>query len=99
MCFDGESPEFYNEKIVRANKAHTCYECNSAIIKGDRYQRCSGKWNSEFSEFKLCLDCMTMREKIQRIEISHGCSHSESSPPFGELRYVRKEYLEIEETK
>lgn len=96
MCFDGESPECFTQIIRKARKEHKCYECRRLIAKGEQYEYSSGIWAGEAQSFKLCLDCVNLKSKIEAIELSHGCSLSESSPGFGELIEAAKEYGLIE---
>ena len=71
----GEYPEFYTDKVVTAKKQHKCYECGETISIGDKYQRCSGKWDGEVLTYKTCLGCMRIRDAY--------CSNGWV---FGELR-------------
>lgn len=31
MCFDGDAPDFYEQKNVRARKEHRCCECAEKV--------------------------------------------------------------------
>lgn len=62
---DFEPPEFFNEVIHTARKQHQCCECPNKIEPGERYERVAGKWDGEFCEFKTCLPCAALRNKLQ----------------------------------
>jgi hypothetical protein len=60
--YDGlGSDDFSKSVIVRASKAHKCCECEQAIAKGQRYERCSGKSDGEFFSESSCLRCTEIR--------------------------------------
>ena len=63
--YDGESPEFYNEKIVKANKEHICGECKKKIKKGEKYEIIAGKWEGDFLTHKQCLMCSQIRDDFK----------------------------------
>lgn len=92
MCFSGEPPECSTEKIRKSRKEHQCFECGRVIIKGEKYKYVSGVWNREAQSFKTCLDCLDLKSEIERIELAHGCSLNEASPPFGDLINAALEY-------
>lgn len=48
-CDDG--PEFYHEELVTARKPHKCCETGKIIRPGEKYWRCSGKWDGRMSTF------------------------------------------------
>lgn len=55
--WDGDEATFYNETEVVARKSHVCYECRSEIVKGQKYERVTGKWDGEISTYKFCAGC------------------------------------------
>lgn len=66
-CFYVEAdihPDFYNEKIRRARKEHTCCECGCTIVVGDSYEYVSGKWDGYVSTYKTCPVCVELRAKF-----------------------------------
>ena len=96
MCFYGlEYPDFYTDKWYKTRKQHRCDECTKAILIGQTYLRASGKWEGEIQTFKTCEDCEELRGQITRIELSRGCSPSESTPGHGQLMEVKAEYPEL----
>jgi hypothetical protein len=48
---DFEPPSFYIERMLTAKKSHVCIETGLPIHKGERYWRCSGKWEGSFLSF------------------------------------------------
>lgn len=64
MCYcDYDSfPEFFHSSTRRARKQHECCECREQIMPGEAYQRCVGKWDGIFSEYKTCLPCSRIRQ-------------------------------------
>ena len=57
-------PEFYDQRIVKARKAHKCCELGCAIIPGDQYERFSGKWEGDFHCYSTCLACVEKRKVV-----------------------------------
>jgi len=57
---DGERPDLYEERVIKARKDHRCYECSGVIPKGEHYNRAKGMWDGEFSSFATCGDCKAM---------------------------------------
>lgn len=75
---DGEYPNIFEEKIVKARKEHTCCECQNKIFKNEVYSKVKGHWtDGGWQEFKTCIKC---------IEIRHEVSSQEwGIPAFGNL--------------
>ena len=67
VCIGGgsyESPEFFNESIVKSRKEHKCCECFRVIPKGLQYQHISGKWDGYIETYKTCMDCKYIRDGL-----------------------------------
>jgi len=62
MC---ERPDVYEEKVIKANKEHKCYECSTIIQQGDNYLQIKGLWDGSWRNFKMCLNCKQLRDKLQ----------------------------------
>jgi len=60
-CDIYDGPEFYDVKIVIARKQHECCECQGVINPGQKYERVTGRWEHEFSTFKTCIPCRSIR--------------------------------------
>lgn len=75
---DCELPEFANAADVRARKDHKCCECRATIRRGERYTRCSGKWDGQVSTYKQHDLCARACE-FYRDNIGEDCL------PFGSL--------------
>lgn len=73
-CFyDGEyAPEFFNERIVTARKAHRCGECGEEIKPGQRYEYVRGCWEGDFSTHKTCLPCRNVRDSLMKCGFIYG---------------------------
>jgi len=69
MCTLGnaEWPEIYTESMPKARKQHKCCECHSQIDKGEQYWRIDGKWDGEFTSYKMCLVCETIFKEAQSV--------------------------------
>lgn len=50
-------PEFQTTEEVKARKDHRCIECREPILKGQTYQRHSGKFDGDIFCDKRCLMC------------------------------------------
>lgn len=55
--------EFYTSNKVKARKVHVCEMCGGQINPGEEYQRESGKYDGEFFDRKLHLDCLSVLEE------------------------------------
>ena len=60
--YDGDCAEFFHAEVRTARKMHRCSECDKAINKGEKYQRCIGKNDGEFWDFITCLLCAEIRK-------------------------------------
>lgn len=49
MCFDGDSPEVFEEREIVARAEHACGECGETIARGERYERVKGLWDGSWS--------------------------------------------------
>jgi hypothetical protein len=67
-----EMPEFCVTDIVKAKKEHKCCECHDKISVGEKYERVKGKWGGEFSTFKTCLICKSIREDYCPVGWEYG---------------------------
>jgi len=57
-------PEFHHVSTPTARKWHTCCECGRIIISGERYEYVVGLWDNQFSIYKTCLDCLSIRDEF-----------------------------------
>lgn len=62
MDYDGSGPDRHTEKIRTARKTHVCFECVKDIQPGEQYEYASGLWDGEYSIYKTCLDCKSIRD-------------------------------------
>lgn len=62
---DYDPPEFYDRREPTARKEHRCAECGGRILPGERYERVSGKWDGDFSQFKTCCRCTSLRDWVK----------------------------------
>lgn len=60
----GDSPDFFDERIVRARKSHKCCECSDEIPVGVEYERVSGKWDGDVCSYRTCLACRDIRRNL-----------------------------------
>lgn len=54
---DADPVQFYDEKIVRGRKAHTCTECGADIAIGEEHQRKSYRFEGTFHCDRICAAC------------------------------------------
>jgi len=62
--FEGGSASFCSEKIVTARKKHKCCECYRTINAGEKYEKVAGVWGGDFSTYKTCIDCVSVRNEF-----------------------------------
>lgn len=77
-CEDGERATVFHAALVRARKAHRCYECNRTIAPGDRYERSVALFEGSWDSTAVCLKCNAIRQAWHDVE---GCW-----APYGSLR-------------
>lgn len=58
---NGEYPSCFKQKDRKARKSHTCSECNKTIEAGETYHYESGVWDGTPQDFKICNDCISVR--------------------------------------
>lgn len=63
-CYDGESPQLYVARLIRARKQHRCVECYRTIEPGEQYENVRGLWDSVWKTYKTCLGCYRIREHL-----------------------------------
>lgn len=68
MCMidDAVMPAFSHSSVNAARAPYTCCECGRRISKGERYERCYGKWEDRFDTFRTCSHCLLAREWLER---------------------------------
>lgn len=66
-CDEGEFPVVSELTDVRmARVAHTCTECERAILPGESYQRVWGVWSEYGAEtLRTCAWCMDLKEFLK----------------------------------
>lgn len=73
-CFDNgdlETPEFFISKVVKARKAHRCYECSVTIAPKEHYHKITAKWGGDVETLKVCLECEALREELYYFNSMH----------------------------
>ena len=98
MCFyDVEPVLVFCNELRRARKDHRCCDCCRIIKRGERYEYIAGVCDGDFENWKTCRECVSLREAIAKIEISHGCDKSEAYPGFGFAREAAHDYDELKQ--
>lgn len=72
-----ELPQFWNVTEPVARKQYSCCECSAPILAGEKYVRCSGKWDFDppksFKQHLLCANaCRWVRDNILEECLSMG---------------------------
>ena len=68
-----ESPAELHTSVDRtAKKEHKCCECGRPILPGEKYEYVKGKWEGEFTQFKTCWICKTIREDFFNCGFYYG---------------------------
>lgn len=57
-------PVFLRDKEVKARVEHRCSECDRKILKGEQYEYVAGSWEGDFSVYKTCGDCLSIRNEL-----------------------------------
>lgn len=53
----------YYERIVTANRAYRCFDCDATIHVGEKHEQCGGQYDGAYKNWRFCLICS---------EISHA---------------------------
>jgi len=61
---DCDNADFHSETSPVAKKIHTCSECNRIIHVGEKYSREFGIWDGRAETFKICHDCLSIRDQF-----------------------------------
>ena len=59
-----ESADFFRRSKQLARKEHKCNECHRIIKPGEEYEYVSGYWDGDFSVYKTCSDCLSIRNEF-----------------------------------
>lgn len=65
VCLTGAEDcdtSFLRTKVSKARKVHRCCECSKLILKGELYERSSGKTDGDMWSFATCLICREIAE-------------------------------------
>jgi hypothetical protein len=73
------SPEFSDNRWPKARKEHQCGECARNILRGEVYNRWSGKYDGEFFDEITCSECAEIRSAFTCAE------YDQTGPPAGQL--------------
>jgi hypothetical protein len=60
-CDQGDWPEVFEKRVLRARKRYRCCECGSVIGVGEMYERVSGLWDGRWARYKTCVVCARIR--------------------------------------
>jgi hypothetical protein len=67
ICVDidgGEDGDFSARKLVTARKEHKCCECRQSILRGQKHELLTGKWDGRFASYRTCLLCKRIRDDL-----------------------------------
>lgn len=83
VCLDIEPAEFYSEKLYTARKTHKCCETGRIIQPGEKYWRCTGKWEGELMTFVQSDFAYRFARKINGVEPPNETLQREGCVCFG----------------
>ena len=61
---DGYRPAVFEANDRTARKIHRCAECCRDILPGETYREERGLWDGEWSRWKTCADCLSVRDTM-----------------------------------
>lgn len=59
--FDGDTAEFCTQEWVTARRSHRCCECKRLIVRGECYEKTTGKWYDTIDTYRTCAECQEIR--------------------------------------
>ena len=89
MCFDYETADCWQERIVKGRKDYKCSACRAPIVKGEQQLYQSSILDSEVCESRVCRRCCYDMLRVVLHELEEGCDWGEAWPAPQELQ----EYL------
>lgn len=89
--YDGEAPELFTQKTIKARAPHFCYECGEVINPGDYYEQVKGKWDGNFETYRTCGFCLKIRDMV----CCDGYTFGELWPTVNECWEGAKEWIGI----
>jgi len=57
-----DSPDVYDQRTVRARRAHECGECRDEIPKGAKHEVCTVLWEGKWGRYRTCAACVEVRD-------------------------------------
>lgn len=60
-CDDGNHPEVFTSRRIKAAKDHRCRECDETIPKGAVHELDKGIWDGRWDSIRTCLSCVEIR--------------------------------------
>ncbi|MCC5618108.1 hypothetical protein LC605_24085 [Nostoc sp. CHAB 5836] len=71
--YDEESgEETWNDDIVVAHSSINCCECTHPINAGEKYRHIKGRWDGNWSTYRMCLSCQTVSDHLsKKLDICH----------------------------
>jgi len=70
--YDGDGPEFFTTRIVKARKVHRCGECREEVSVGQLHEYVVGKWEGDFGTHRTCLPCKNVRDSLMQCGFAFG---------------------------
>lgn len=81
-----EPPAFYDEKLVVAHEVHRCCETGNAILPGQKYWCCTGKWDGQMTTFRQSEGAYHFARYLNLDVLSGDCI------PFGAVEHELRAY-------
>ena len=69
--FDGTN-DVWDERLLKARKAHKCTACGETIAKGHRYWRAGALFDGQWNTHKRCLRCKAIFDHLVARVVTTG---------------------------
>lgn len=63
--YDDIQPAFFRRSTPVAKQQHKCISCGRAVMPGEKYERCAGKWEDRVSSHATCCRCLAVRDYVE----------------------------------
>lgn len=85
--------DYFLTRITSEKKIKTCCECLFTIAEGEEHHQAVGFWYQGYNDFRTCLRCHELREKIQATSVGiKSIDEFDFGRLYKQIKKLRHEY-------